>query len=98
VSQKICWFVLLAVVELGGGGGGEGWQLLIAGIKSGDVLFVTQRRLASQIADRVVGRAASPLAARCARDVLADHNINTKYYIILLSIAGLENKPQNPRP
>jgi hypothetical protein len=34
-----------------------------------------------QIADRVVGRAASPLAARCARDVLADHNPNIIYYI-----------------
>jgi hypothetical protein len=35
-----------------------------------------------QIADRVVGRAASPLAARCAHAVLADHNLNIIYYII----------------
>jgi hypothetical protein len=36
-----------------------------------------------QIADRVVGRAASPLAARCAHDVLAGHNLNIIYYITL---------------
>jgi hypothetical protein len=36
-----------------------------------------------QIADRVVGRAASPLAARCAHAVLADHNLNMIYYITL---------------
>jgi hypothetical protein len=38
-------------------------------------------------ADRVVGRAASPLAARCARDVLADHNhnLNIKCYIIIIT-------------
>jgi hypothetical protein len=36
-----------------------------------------------QIADRVVGRAASPLAARCARDVLASHDLNIIHYITL---------------
>jgi hypothetical protein len=35
-----------------------------------------------QIADRVGGRAASPLAARCAHAVLADHNLNITYYIL----------------
>ena len=36
-----------------------------------------------QIADRVVGRAASPLAARCAHAVLAGHNLNIIYYIVI---------------
>jgi hypothetical protein len=34
-----------------------------------------------QIADRGVGRAASPPAARCAHAVLADHNLAITYYI-----------------
>jgi hypothetical protein len=34
------------------------------------------------IADRVVGRAASPLAARCAHAVLADHNLPPQYNIL----------------
>jgi hypothetical protein len=38
---------------------------------------------AGQIADRVVGRAASPLAARCAHAVLAGHDLNIIYYITL---------------
>jgi hypothetical protein len=43
-----------------------------------------------QIADRVVGRAASPLAARCARDVLAGHNPDRIYCIVcsLQAVAG----------
>jgi hypothetical protein len=40
-----------------------------------------------QIADRVVGRAASPLAARCAHAVLADHNLNITYYITLCAFS-----------
>jgi hypothetical protein len=46
----------------------------------------TSRRMGGmgQIADRVVGRAASPLAARCAHAVLAGHNLNIIYYIITL--------------
>jgi hypothetical protein len=54
------------------------------GVSTSDI----QRRLGAaggfpcrQIADRVVGRAASPLAARCAHAVLADHNLNIIYYI-----------------
>jgi hypothetical protein len=59
---------------MGGGGGGAGRG---GGGRGGGLPC-------RQVADRVVGRAASPLAARCAHAVLADHNLNIIYYITLL--------------
>jgi hypothetical protein len=47
------------------------------------------------IADRVVGRAASPLAARCAHAVLAGHNLNIIYYIIYIILLAV-HAPSQP--
>jgi hypothetical protein len=64
--------------------GGGLWELELAHLaSSGDL--AAGGFPCWQIADRVVRRAASPLAARCARDVLAGHNLNITYYIFLPS-------------